>query len=132
MDIARFILNIKLRKNRFYNLIYLIAVAFRRFRFPYIRPVAALLYYLRDAWIVAAIWLKNKLYCEQLLRFRCQVGDHLSMDGSVPYIYGYGKIELGDHVRVGNRNTWVVGLKVFENPVLKIGSHTTLGYMNMI
>lgn len=132
MNITRFILNIKLRKNGFYNVLYLIAVKLRRVRLPYIKPLAALLYHLRDFWIVAAIWLKNKLYCEPLLRYRCVGAEEIALDGSVPYIYGYGRIEVGRHVRIGNRNTWVVGLKVFDDPVLKIGNHTTFGYMNMI
>ena len=132
MSIQRFILNIKLRKNGFYNALYLFARSVQQIRFPYIKPLAAFLYYLRDGSIVTWNWLKSKLYCEQLLRYRCQVGDHVTMDGYVPYIYGYGKIEIGHHVRVGNRNTWVVGLKVYEDPVLKIGNHTTLGHMNMI
>lgn len=132
MTVSQFILNIKLRKNRFYRLLFMTAMMLRSIRFPYIKPLAAVLYYLRDFWIVAWNGLKSKLYCEQLLRFRCEVGKNISLDGSVPYIYGYGRIEIGDHVRVGNRNTWVVGLKVFDDPILKIGDYTRFGYMNMI
>ena len=132
MSIARIILNIKLRKNRFYNALYLFARGVQQVHFPYIKPIAAILYHLRDFSIVSWNWLKSKLYCEQLLRYRCRVGDHVTMDGYVPYIYGYGKIELGHHVRIGNRNTWIVGIKIYDDPVLKIGDDTTLGYMNMI
>lgn len=132
MSISQFILNIKLRRNRCYNALYLLAKGMQELRVPQIRPVAGFLYHLRDAWIVTWGWLKSKLYCEPLVRYRCTVGDHLIMDGHVPYIYGYGKIEIGHHVRIGNRNTWVVGIKVYDDPILKIGNYTTLGYMNLI
>lgn len=132
MSISRIILNIKLRRNRFYSALFLLAKGMQQFRVPHIRPVAGVLYHLRDASIVAWGWLKSKFYCEQLVRYRCKVGDHLTMDGYVPYIYGYGKIEIGHHVRIGNRNTWVVGIKVHNDPILQIGNYTTLGYMNLI
>ena len=132
MRLEEFVLNIKRRQNAFYNALYVLAVRLRRMRLPYIRPLAAVLYYARQFWIVSWNVLKSKLYCEQLIRFRCTVGRNVRLDGDVPYIYGYGRIQLGDNVRIGNRNTWVVGIKVYDDPVLAVGDNTTFGYMNMI
>lgn len=132
MSLESIILDIKLRKNRFYNGLYLLAKGINRFRFPYVKPLAAFLYYSREVSIWAWYWMKSRLYCEQLLRYRCTVGKHITVDRQAPYIYGYGRIEIGDDVHIGNRNTWVVGLKVYDDPVLRIGNHTTLGYMNAI
>ncbi len=132
MGIQRFVLDVKLRRTRFHDGLYRLAKGLRHARVPYIKPLAAVLYYLREAWLTGKNWLVSKAYCEQLLRYRCRVGSNVWMDGDIPYIYGYGRIEIADHVRIGNRNTWVVGLKVFDDPVLEIGSHTRLGYMNAI
>jgi acetyltransferase-like isoleucine patch superfamily enzyme len=132
MLIEQFILNIKLRKNFFYRVLYAIAVSLRQFRLPYIRPLAGALFYLRQFWIHFWNTFKSKFYCEQLIRFRCSVGKNVRLDGDVPFFYGYGRIELGDNVRIGNRNTWVVGIKVYDDPVFKVGDNTTFGYMNMV
>jgi acetyltransferase-like isoleucine patch superfamily enzyme len=132
MSLERIILNIKLRKNGFYNGLYLLAKGINRFRLPYVKPLGAFLYYLREVSLWGWYGMKSKLYCEQLLRYRCTVGKNVTIDRQVPYIYGHGRIEIGDGVHIGNRNTWVVGLKVYDDPVLMIGNHTTLGYMNAI
>jgi len=113
-------------------LLYDLAKAVYRFKIPYIMPVAAVLYYLRAFWIHLWNVLKSKFYCEHLVRFRCQVGKNLTMDGDVPYFFGDGEIRLGDNIRIGNRNTWIVGLKTHAKPILQIGNNTTFGYMNMI
>ena len=130
--VDQFILDIKLRKNRFYAFLYNVAKAVRKFHLPYVLPLGALLFRVRQLWI--SLWnvIKSKTYCEQIIRYRCDIGKNIKLDGDVPYIFGYGKITIGDNVKVGNRNTWVVGLKVYSEPLLKIGDNTTLGYMNMI
>jgi acetyltransferase-like isoleucine patch superfamily enzyme len=127
--VQRFILDVRLRKSPFHATLYRTVKRVQGFRLPYIMPLGAALYYLRAAWISSWNTLKSKLYCEQIMRFRCKVGKHLTLDGDAPHVHGYGKVTLGDHVKVGNRNTWIVGLKVYDAPTLTIGNHTTIGYL---
>lgn len=132
MNIDQIIHNIKSRKNKYYSYIHDVLKAILYIRIPYIKPLAALFYYIRKAWITLGVIIKSKIFCEQIIRYRCIVGKNISMDGDVPYIYGNGRITLGTGVRVGNRNTWIVGLKVYDEAELTIGEYTSLGYMNMI
>jgi acetyltransferase-like isoleucine patch superfamily enzyme len=115
-----------------YSWLHHAAKGVRRARLPFIRPLGALLYHGRDAWLTGWNIAKSRLLYEQMLRYRCTVGSNVMLDGTMPYIYGDGEIVLGDDVRIGNRSTIVVGLKVFPDAKLEIGSRTTLGYSNLI
>ena len=103
----------------------------RRPRLPFVLPVGAVLYHSRNAWLAGSHFVRTAIG-EQMLRYRCAVGRNVMLDGHMPYIYGDGTIVLGDDVRIGNRSTMVVGLKVYADARLEIGSRTTLGYMNLI
>lgn len=99
---------------------------------PQMRPLGAVFYHIRDFWIWGKSFFTSRLIYEQMLRYRCNVGSHVQLDGDAPWIYGDGSITVGNDVRIGNRNTWIVGLKVFDNARLEIGDGATLGYMNVI
>ena len=115
-----------------YSTLYRTAKAVRGVRVPFIRPLGAILFYGRDVWISTWALVKSRLICEQMLRYRCRVGANVALDGDMPYIYGDGTIIIGDDVRIGNRSTIIVGLKVFPEATLEIGARTILGYMNLI
>lgn len=74
----------------------------------------------------------SRLVYEQMLRYRCQVHGRVVLDGDMPLVYGPGDIVIGDGVIISNRNTWIVGLKVYPDAKLEIGDRVTLGYMNLI
>lgn len=105
----------------------------RRIRLPFVRPLAALLYAERDLrqqfWpIVAKI-----LYREPLLRYRCaRLGRGLNLYGSLPWIAGQGRIEIGEDVMIGGKNSWIIGFKVSEDAELIIGDRATIGYQNTL
>ncbi len=80
---------------------------------------------LRESWY----WMKNKFYCEPILRHRCTtVGRRVKTDGDIPLIYGTGNIYIGDSVKIGNRQTWSVMAALYSDPVLSIGSNTNINY----
>lgn len=77
-------------------------------------------------------WLRSQ-YCHQIMAYRCdRLGSAIRWEGDVPQIYGDGRIEIGNHATIGNRQTWVVGLKVFEGARLVIGDYTTINYQTLI
>ncbi|MGH7503801.1 MAG: acyltransferase [Longimicrobiales bacterium] len=105
----------------------------RNVRLPVPRPISGLLYIereLRSQW-----WpiLLQILYREPLLRYRCRkVGAGLQLEGAIPLIYGEGAIDIGDHVRIGGRNTWTVGYKVSTGARIVIGDRVNIGYQNVL
>jgi len=89
------------------------------------------LLYSRDAGVAVLSILKNLIY-EQMLRSRCQVGTDVQLDGDMPAVWGDGDVVVGNRVTISNRNTWIVGLKVYPDARLEIGDDTILGYLNLI
>jgi acetyltransferase-like isoleucine patch superfamily enzyme len=97
------------------------------------KPVVAVIFYARFVIRRSWFWMKNKFYCEPLIRYRCTaVGKNLRADGDIPLIVGSGKIILGDNVKVGNRNNWIVTPNLFQEPLLEIGDNTTINYQTTI
>ena len=103
------------------------------FRLPVIRPVAAFLYAERGLRVTLWALLLKMIYREPLLRYRCaRVGHRLNIEAAIPLIYGNGRIELGDDVIIGGRNTWTIGMKTSTDAALIVGSRVTIGYQNTI
>ncbi len=104
-----------------------------RVRIPVVRPLYGSIWALRP--IVRRLWgLALKiLYREPMLRYRCDaVGLGLALEGPIPLIIGDGRISLGEGVRIGARNTWVVGFKVSEGAELVIGDRVSVNYQTTI
>lgn len=76
-------------------------------------------------------WMKNQ-YVAQVMAGRCELGYGVAWDGDVPMIAGPGKISIGDRVRVGNRQTWVVGYPGYESARLVIGADSVVNYQTLI
>jgi acetyltransferase-like isoleucine patch superfamily enzyme len=107
--------------------------ALQGFYLPLPRNVAGLLYSERS--LRGRIWslLLKALYREPLFRYRCEsVGRRLSLEGEIPLIIGDGRIVVGDNVRIGRRNTWIVGFKVSEGAELVIGDDVSINYQTTI
>lgn len=63
------------------------------------------------------------------MAYRCtSVGRNVVWGGEPPLVYGSGEIHIGDDVTIGNRQTWVVGLKFPAKARLVIGEGTTINY----
>src|SRR3954465_11617792 len=127
-----FLGRVRRREPGIYTWIYEAVHRARRGRMPFVWPLGALLYHGRDAWLSAWNLVKTRLVLDPMLRYPCTVGRHVMLRGTMPYIAGDGTIVLGDDVRIGNRSTMIVGLKVFPDARLDIGSRSNPGYMNLI
>lgn len=107
--------------------------AVREFRLPAIRPFWVLVEFLVT--VVRGV-LQGALtlcYRDPVFRSRChRAGRRLVLEGQIPQVIGTGRIELGDDVRIGTRNTWIVGLKVSDDPMLSVGDRTSINYQTTI
>jgi acetyltransferase-like isoleucine patch superfamily enzyme len=123
---------IRRRESPFWNALYVACKRVRRFTLPRLRPVGRLLHAERTLRRSVWRWLKNQ-YCIQILAARCtSLGRHIQLDGEVPEIHGPGEIHVGDGVSIGPQQSWVVGIKVYDDARLTIGAHTTLNYRTLI
>lgn len=107
--------------------------ALRELRLPAIRPfwlvVGAIAGLIRGT----GHTLLTFFYRDPIFRSRCvRAGRRLVLEGQIPLIIGSGRIEIGDDVLIGTRNTWVVGLKISTDPALVIGNRTSINYQTTI
>jgi acetyltransferase-like isoleucine patch superfamily enzyme len=115
-----------------YQRLYWLAKSIHGFRAPAVRPLGAVLLHGRDIWKAAWSIFKSRFIYEQMLRYRCSVTGRVRLDGDMPLVYGDGAVVIEDGVTIGNRNTWIVGLKVYPEAKLEIGEGSALGYLNLI
>lgn len=102
-------------------------------RLPVVRPIAGFFYAERE--VRATLWplFLKFIYREPLLRYRCeQVGKRLWLEGTLPLIVGNGVIRIGDDVRIGGRNSWLVGFKNSVDAEIVIGNRVHLGFLNTL
>lgn len=100
-------------------------------RLPLIRPVAGFFYAERDVRQQVLPIILKIIYREPLLRYRCaHVGRGLNLYGPLPWIAGSGRIEIGEKVTLGGRNSWIVGYKVSVDAQFVIEDGVTIGYQN--
>lgn len=119
---------IRRRETPFWDAIYRVCMRVRYFTLPRLRWLGRVLSLERDFRHLAWHWLRNQ-YCNQIMAYKCtRLGKGIRWDGDVPLIFGDGEIELSDGVQIGNRQTWVVGLKVFDRARLSIGENTRINY----
>lgn len=128
----QFILKIKRKETPFYAFLHKAAKTTMRFNFPMVRWIHLPLYYF-DYFIKIAV--KGGFiffWSVPLFKARCQaVGKNLHLPNGIPLILGsHLKIFLGDNVTIG-RST-IGASKIFDEPILKIGNNSGLGYGTVI
>lgn len=120
------------RETPFWDGLYRMAKFFRSLQLPRIRSIGSLLIIERGLRHGLWYWFKNQ-YCNQIMGSYCtSIGRGVVWDGDVPMVIGAGDILIGDNVRIGNRQTWILGFKVYDNPRLQIGDNTTINYQTVI
>ena len=130
--IQTFLGRVRRQEPGIYQRLYRLAKSICGVRLPAIRPLGALLLHGRDAWRTVWNVFKSRFIYEQMLRYRCTVKGRVRLDGDMPLVYGDGTVVIEDGVTIGNRNTWIVGLKVYPDAKLEIGEGSVLGYLNLI
>ncbi|MCG3116099.1 MAG: acyltransferase [Candidatus Manganitrophus sp. SA1] len=130
--LSQVILKIKRKENFFYAFLYDFAKTILSLSIPTIKFIHLPLYRLDYFTKTGTRWLINFLWSTPLFRARCEkVGKNLRLPNGIPLIVGtHLKIFLGDNVSIG-RST-IGASKVFDDPILKIGNNTSLGYGTVI
>lgn len=126
------ILKIKRKETRFYEYLYNTCKYFINYNIPVIKHIHRPLYYFDYFIKVFTSRTVHLLWSIPLFKSRCTIaGKNLHLPNGIPLIVGsHLKIYLGDNVSIG-RST-ISANKVFDNPTLKIGNNSTLGYGTVI
>jgi acetyltransferase-like isoleucine patch superfamily enzyme len=130
--ISTFILRIKRRDNVFYAFLYKLAKWIRSFHIPTIKIIHLPLYYFDYSIKVLAARIVQIFWSVPLFRARCETaGRNLHLPNGIPLIVGsHLKIFLGDNVTI-MRST-IGASKLFDEPVLRIGHNSGVGYGTVI
>ena len=133
MVIRHFADDIRKQKTFLHKCLYNTYKTSKNVNVPYIKPIAGFFYYERVLRHHVWHYISNKFYYEPLLKFVCKkVGRHVRTDGDIPLIVGSGKIVIGNHVFLGNKQAWILQKNLCENPELIIGDHTSINYRTVI
>jgi serine acetyltransferase len=103
----------------------------RGIRLPVIRPVVGCVFVVARSCRTVYHFLVKLLIREPYVRYRCtRVGQRLVLEGASPQIFGHGRIELGDDVRIGAPCTWDLSYSVAGRPSLIVGNRVSINYRN--
>ncbi len=128
MSLKEIATRIKRQDNVFYRGLYHLLKSAQTVNIPVIRPVHRFLYTERVLRHAAWHWVKQNLYYVPLFKSQCRsYGTNLNVLGGLPQIYGDLKIDIGDNCVLHGATT-LVGAKVFDEPTLRVGNNTHLGY----
>lgn len=130
--VSRIVLTIKRRETPLADFIYRLAKGLRSFSLPTVKPLHLPLYYLDRGLHEGLQWLLHTFWWSPLFRARCEVaGKNLRVPNGIPYVVGsHLLIMLGDNVTI-QRST-IGASRVFDEPVLRIGNASTVGYGTVI
>ncbi len=127
--VEKLMVKVRRQETPFYAMVYNTAKRIQRGSAPMPRKMASFLYYERLARRAFFKGLASKIYYEPLFRSRCEyVGRGLVLENSIqgtPLIEGDLKIHVGDNVKMNDVVTFC-GLKVLDDPILRIGDNTVI------
>ena len=126
------ILKIKRKESPLYAALYNVAKLLRSFNMPSIKIIHLPLYYFSNNVKSIFRWLVNTFWSVPLFKARCaKVGKNLHLPNGIPLVIGsHLKLFLGDNVSIGR--TTIGTSKIFDDPVLRIGNNTGIGYGTVI
>ena len=122
------ILKIKRKKSPFYALLYDISKTILVFNLPTIKFIHLPLYYVHYLVKNTIKRLIHLFWSVPLFKANCEkAGKNLCLPDGIPLVIGnHLRIIIGDNVTIG-RST-IGASKVFDKPLLKVGSNTTIGF----
>ena len=128
--LGQFLLRVRRAETPFYRALKGFAVGVLTFEIPLPGPLRAL-YRLIDTVVgfgrqlLLRFWVF--VYRSPVFRSRCaSVGKRLSMD-RIPYVAGYVKLRIGDHVKLSGQIDILAG-RVFDEPEVVLGDRVFLGH----
>lgn len=119
---------IRNRETKFWDGVYRFLKRVRQLNMPVIRPLYVL--FRGERSMRLAIWdrLKSFFYYEPMFKTYCRkYGRGLRLLGGIPQVHDLLTVEIGDCVTMHGAATFTAG-KVYPEPILRVGSHTHLGY----
>lgn len=126
--VEKIILRIKRREGRFYSCLHSFYKFWGKFEMPSYRILYPFLYYERKVRHHFFRRLLTTLYYEPMFRSRCaDYGRGFKLIQNMPLVQGNLQIHLGDNVVIDGTNTFE-STAVLDNPTLRIGSNTFIGY----
>jgi acetyltransferase-like isoleucine patch superfamily enzyme len=126
--LAKIILRIKRRDNRFYSFLYEVGKKMRSMNIPVVRCIHLPLYYVDYTIKNGVGFLIQTFWSIPLFKARCEkVGKNLRLPNGIPLVIGsHLRIVLGDDVRI--LRATIGASKVFDAPLLQIGNNSGVGY----
>ena len=127
-----FLLKIKRAETPFFALLHRMIKVILKLNLPSIKCIHLPLYHVTRFIQVVGNNLFRKLWSIPVFAARCnKVGKRLSLPNGIPYVIGgHLKFLLGDDVTI-YRST-IGSSQVFDEPVLKIGNRSSIGYGTVI
>lgn len=127
---SRFLLKVRRAETPFYRRLKRLALAIRYLEVPVPRvvlPFCRLLYHAH--W---GVWggfrqVISSFYVTPLFRGRCASSGHGLSLWLLPHVVGHAEIHVGDQV-VAYGKFGVISGRIFDRPVLRIGSHVAIGH----
>ena len=128
MSINKLIIKIKRGETPFYARIRMLLKSLYKINPPYLKSVHLPLYFCQYATRSAIKWMVHFLWSIPVFKARCdQVGRNLSLPNGIPYVTGsHLRIYLGNDVTIFK--TTIGASKVIDDPVLKLGNGTSIGF----
>lgn len=126
--------SIRRRNNPVTRLLYSLA-GFRYATLPPNRAVGrgfhALYHAIAGTWVTGRAMVKRQ-FVSQAMAYRCEsIGRNVRWHG-MPQVIGDGRLRIGNGVSVGHQQSWILGLKVYDDALLEIGDHSIINYRTMI
>lgn len=132
MDMNNFILKIKRAETPFYAFLHRFIKSVKRVNIPSIKVIHLPLYYMAKSINKLVKKIIHLFWSVPVFSARCtKVGKGLQLPNGIPLVAGdHLKIYLGDNVSI-LRST-IGASKVFDEPVLKVGDNSSIGYGTVI
>jgi acetyltransferase-like isoleucine patch superfamily enzyme len=128
MNLNKLALKIRRRETPFYDRLYLFLKSAQTIEVPVIPFFYKFLYAQRQAFKTIWHWLSQNFYYIPLFKTQCvSYGKNLKIIGGLPLIMGDLKIIMGGNCTLHGTTT-LSAAKVFDDPTLRIGNNTYLGY----
>lgn len=130
--ISKLIIKIKRAETPFYSFLHRTAKSALRFNVPCIKIIHLPLYHFDS---IVKFFFRRFIctfWSVPLFKARCtEVGKGLNLPNGIPLILGgHLKIYLGDRVSIGR--TTIGSSKIFDEPILRMGNKSSIGYGTVI
>lgn len=128
----KFILKIKRAETPFYAFLHKLIKSSRNVTVPPVRIIHLPIYYFSRSVKIVFFTIVHAVWSVPVFSARCtKVGKGLKLPNGIPLVVGdHLKIYLGDNVSI-LRST-IGASKIFDEPVLKIGNNSAIGYGTVI